>query len=245
MAAQQDSSVSESTSTNTASSTNANAITAATPLPTAILLPGQVTVIAQPVTGTLRNRDDSDVHEAQITPFSQTVETVALEPVVAEPVPRMMQINNPPVRMLNLDLVQLLRYRKAVLWFAWTHLILCLISILQGVINLVMVLGPLCGIKGARQYQKGYVLVYSLFCALRLLILWAMAILTLRAQAEEDSYPTSPQWYVWTVTVVMSVFELYITRMVVRFYSMLRTLDKQEDLQVAQSYAGPVQMVYW
>ena len=77
MAAQQDSSVSESTSTNTASSTNANAITAATPLPTAILLPGQVTVIAQPVTGTLRNRDDHDVHEAQITPFSQVTSGVS------------------------------------------------------------------------------------------------------------------------------------------------------------------------
>ena len=96
--------------------------------------------------------------------------------------------------------------------------------------------GPICGYYGAKHYHTGNTLVYLTFCFLNLILrcsLLAMPAMSRSAVAI-------------VLTVLMVIVEVYITRLVIIFYRLLKSLS-DEDLTLLRvlDNAAPVRPMYY
>lgn len=98
-----------------------------------------------------------------------------------------------------------------------------------GLIQIALILGPLCGIIGARRLQRGLVLVYLGVCILSLVC--------------KAVFLAGGLWF-----FVLLIVQIWITWIVCKFWSALATIPKDQVAQMrAPGYLekAPVRVVYW
>mmetsp|Transcript_78367 Transcript_78367/g.212085 ORF Transcript_78367/g.212085 Transcript_78367/m.212085 type:complete len:216 (+) Transcript_78367:74-721(+) len=98
-----------------------------------------------------------------------------------------------------------------------------------GLIQAALIIGPLCGIIGARRLQRGPVSVYLCFCIFSLVS--QMFVLTS---------------YLWFV--IFLIVQVWITWIVCKFWSALGTIPRDRVLQMRDPdylEKAPVRIVYW
>lgn len=94
------------------------------------------------------------------------------------------------------------------------------------------VIGPLCGYYGAKNYQRPYVACYILFCIIN--TAWRLAVFIFARSLLSQ-----------VIGMLMVMVEIYITRLVVRFYNLLKSFTDDELLELRITSNMPVQMVFW
>lgn len=98
-------------------------------------------------------------------------------------------------------------------------------------IQLVFLVGPACGIVGAKSFNRGVVTVYLGFCLANTAYKIAFALLT---------------WWLWFILIAL--IQLWITRIVCKFWSALGAIPKERIAQMKEPdylEKAPVTMVYW
>lgn len=98
-----------------------------------------------------------------------------------------------------------------------------------GMIQIALIIGPLCGIIGARRLQRGLVSVYLCFCIVNLFC----QTVVLAA-------------FLWLLTLL--IVQIWITWIVCKFWSALGTIPKCRAAQMRDPdylEKAPVRLVYW
>lgn len=155
-----------------------------------------------------------------------------------------MDFEGPHVLQLELQTnhTLLLQLAKSVKWFAVLDCLLCLLRALSlgwnrrayAGISLVVTIGPLLGYKGARTFRRNQVVVYCFFCVGNLTYRLAECIIAI-----QNSDPSL------ILSLLMVIIELYITRIAIRFWQLLKELT-EDELAALRTYCGTVSgFVYW
>ena len=137
----------------------------------------------------------------------------------------------------SLEMLITRQYSRALRIFAFIDILLCILYTLSGwTWAIFAVVGPICGYYGAKHYRTGNTLVYLTFCFLNLILrcsLLAMPAMSRSAVAI-------------VLTVLMVIVEVYITRLVIIFYRLLKSLS-DEDLTLLRvlDNAAPVRPMYY
>jgi hypothetical protein len=100
-----------------------------------------------------------------------------------------------------------------------------------GVIQLAFLLGPMCGFFGAKTLKRGLVGIYLGFCIVNAFYKVVFALLTF-----------------WLWFLLVAFIQVWITRIVCRFYSVLGLISAERLTQMrGPDYIekAPVAMVYW
>ena len=117
--------------------------------------------------------------------------------------------------------------------FSFIDILICLLYVFAGFLfTAFAVIGPICGYYGAKNYQRNHTLCYLVFCCLN--TVWRLVLFIMAESVTAQ-----------ILGFLMVFIEIYITRLVVRFYKLLRTFS-EDDLTLLRALDHiPVQMVYW
>jgi len=133
---------------------------------------------------------------------------------------------------------------KSVQWFSILDSILCVLNTFAlgwknyeyAWVPLILMIGPVSGYKGARRLNKNQALVYVVFCFLNLGYRTLDAVYAVHIHAPHVLF-----------SMLMVIIEVFITRVVVRFWRLLCSLSDGE-LIVLRHYCSPEiagLVVYW
>mmetsp|Transcript_14916 Transcript_14916/g.64552 ORF Transcript_14916/g.64552 Transcript_14916/m.64552 type:complete len:277 (+) Transcript_14916:222-1052(+) len=134
----------------------------------------------------------------------------------------------------SLEMLITRQYSRALRIFAFIDILLCILYTLSGwTWAIFAVVGPICGYYGAKHYHTGNTLIYLTFCFLNLIMRCALLVMSRGAASI-------------VLTVLMVMVEVYITRLVIIFYRLLKSLS-DEDLTLLRvlDNAAPVRPVYY
>eukprot|EP00445_Apocalathium_hangoei_P093085 CAMPEP_0204247418 /NCGR_PEP_ID=MMETSP0361-20130328/98639_1 /ASSEMBLY_ACC=CAM_ASM_000343 /TAXON_ID=268821 /ORGANISM="Scrippsiella Hangoei, Strain SHTV-5" /LENGTH=187 /DNA_ID=CAMNT_0051220653 /DNA_START=32 /DNA_END=592 /DNA_ORIENTATION=+ len=134
-----------------------------------------------------------------------------------------------------------LNYQLAVSCFAcldfmttWFNLFSLIAGDVLGFFGLILLIGPICGMIGAKRLSRNIVAVYLFFCMAKLAWQVFLAIfLGFRYF----------WWFLWFLLV--AVVQFWITKIVATFWLALGKLDSGRRKQLANYSEPPAQMVYW
>lgn len=117
--------------------------------------------------------------------------------------------------------------------FSFIDILLCLLYVFAGYLfTAFAVIGPICGYYGAKKYQRNHILCYVVFCFINMC--WRLAVFIMAESLTAQ-----------ILGFLMVFIEMYITRLVIRFYKLLRGFS-DDDLNLLRALEHmPVQMVYW
>mmetsp|Transcript_9131 Transcript_9131/g.30432 ORF Transcript_9131/g.30432 Transcript_9131/m.30432 type:complete len:237 (+) Transcript_9131:226-936(+) len=124
-------------------------------------------------------------------------------------------------------------YARAVRLFAIVDSLICVLYVVSGFYYAaIALLGPICGYHGAKQYARPHVLTYVIFCFVNLT--WRTAVFLVAT-----SVPSQ------VLGFLMILVEVYITRLSVMFYRILKSFS-DEDLRALRAMEhAPARVVYW
>lgn len=134
----------------------------------------------------------------------------------------------------SLEMLITRQYSRALRIFAFIDILLCILYTLSGYYWAIFaVVGPICGYYGAKHYHTGNTLVYLTFCFFNLILRCSLLVMSRGAVAI-------------VLTVLMVIVEVYITRLVIIFYKLLKSLS-DEDLTLLRvlDNAAPVRPMYY
>eukprot|EP00931_Biecheleriopsis_adriatica_P102201 TRINITY_DN771_c0_g1_i1.p1 TRINITY_DN771_c0_g1~~TRINITY_DN771_c0_g1_i1.p1 ORF type:complete len:209 (+),score=29.28 TRINITY_DN771_c0_g1_i1:68-694(+) len=97
-----------------------------------------------------------------------------------------------------------------------------------GLLGLIFLAGPICGIFGARTLNRGLVGVYLAFCALKAGVQIAIVVMTF-----------------WIWPVLLAIVQIWITKIVGTFFHALGYIAPERRVQLRDEKEAPVHMVYW
>jgi len=130
-----------------------------------------------------------------------------------------------PESELPVDLEQFVLARqlsRVVRLFALIDMVLCVLYALSGVsVIAVLLIGPLAGFVGARMYNPGLTACYVAFCVVS--IIWKM----LNFIFIEDVTAR-------VLSVITIILATYITRLVIRFYHVVRSIPFEGQILLRQ-----------
>ena len=126
------------------------------------------------------------------------------------------------------------QYSRALRIFAFIDILLCILYTFSGwTWAIFAVIGPICGYYGAKHYNQGNTLVYLTFCFFNLILRCTLLAMSRGAAAV-------------FLTVLMVIVEVYITRIVIIFFKLLKTLtDEELTLLRVLDNAAPVRPMYY
>ena len=124
-------------------------------------------------------------------------------------------------------------YARAVRLFSVVDALIIVLYVVSGFYYAaVALLGPICGYHGARAYMRPHTLPYVIFCFINLC--WRTAVFIMSSTVASQ-----------VLGFLMVVVEVYITRLAVQFYKILKTFS-EEDLRMLRAMdTMPARMVYW
>lgn len=101
---------------------------------------------------------------------------------------------------------------QTILWFACLDVFISAMSIFYlGIFGFIFIMGPLCGVLGARRRNKWLILVYFVYCILRSIFILNLIRIFI---AEKQ--------YFWTILNIVSLLiEAYIMTKVWKFFKLL------------------------
>jgi len=153
--------------------------------------------------------------------------------------PHAVAVVEPPVEELIV-----LNYRMALTCFATIDVITTFLNnistfasgdgehayqrLLFGLFGLVFLIGPICGIIGARRLNRSLVSVYLAFCIVKTCFEVASAIVTL---------------FLWFI--LLALLQLWITKIVATFWRALGAIPPERRMQLANEKEATARMVYW
>ena len=116
--------------------------------------------------------------------------------------------------------------------FSFIDILLCLLYVFAGYHFMAFaVIGPVCGYYGAKNYQRNHILCYVIFCFVNMI--WRLYVFIMAQSVTAQ-----------ILGFLMVFIEIYITRLVIRFYKLLRGFS-EDDLNLLRTLDQmPVQMVY-
>lgn len=99
-----------------------------------------------------------------------------------------------------------------------------------GVVALIFMIGPACGLLGARRLDRRLVAVYLVFCVAKMIWETTLAVTTMT-------------WW----RLLLALIEMWITKIVFTFWSALRKISAErcKELLDPNVQTGPISMVYW
>jgi hypothetical protein len=126
------------------------------------------------------------------------------------------------------------QYSRALRIFAFIDILLCILYTWTWLPWAIFaIIGPICGYYGAKHYNQGNTLVYLTFCFFNLILRCTLLAMSRGAAAV-------------FLTVLMVIVEVYITRIVIIFFKLLKTLSDEElTLLRVLDNAAPVRPMYY
>lgn len=118
-------------------------------------------------------------------------------------------------------------------FFAIIDLLLCLLYVFSGyLLAAIATIGPLCGYYGSKNYSSPHVLSYAVFCVCNLV--WRIASLFVARSVGTQ-----------VLGFLLVLVEVYITRLAVRFYRLLKAFSEEDIAMLRAMEQLPMQMGYF
>ena len=96
----------------------------------------------------------------------------------------------------------------------------------------IATIGPLCGYYGSKNYSSPHVLSYAVFCVCNLV--WRIASLFVARSVGTQ-----------VLGFLLVLVEVYITRLAVRFYRLLKAFSEEDIAMLRAMEQLPMQMGYF
>jgi len=189
-------------------------------------------------TGDLNEAERGDRAVAQGVPVIGPSPRIVGAPELAGPA---------PVFSLPSEWLVVLNYRVAVMCFAFINLLTIALNVAIAILNLaefpldprggawplivlgvVFMLGPICGLIGAKYLKRGFVTVYVGFSFLLCASQIAFAVLTF-----------------WLSAIFLTFAQAWFTKIAATFWYCLGTVPVEHRSQLLDLKEEEVQMVYW
>ena len=192
------------------------------------------------------NKPTGDLNQAERgeMPVVQGVPVVGLSPEMLG-APQLAA--TAPVFALLPDELVVLNYRVAVMCFAFINLLTIVLNVVTSIVNragfpwypswgtwpvivtgVVFMVGPICGLIGARYLKRGLVTVYLGFSCLHTVSQIACAIYSF-----------------WLGAVLFAFVQVWLTKIVAAFWYCLTMVPLERRSQLLDHKSVDVHMVYW
>jgi hypothetical protein len=163
--------------------------------------------------------------------------------VTAEPIQAQISSVHPnPSRLTNRG-IEVYNLSKSVRIFTMIDGLFCLIYTAYNIYYLIPFLMVLFGFYGAKTYNKNYTLIYLIYSILNLIskiVVWSVFIYY--SSSDESNYDYGG----FTLFSWLSILiELYILRIVNRYYTGLKKLTEQELIAVKDLKYRVARIIYW
>lgn len=141
--------------------------------------------------------------------------------------------------------VVVLNYRLALVCFATIDIVTSVLNIfsrdhgiLMGLYGLIFLLGPICGLLGARMLNRNLIAVYVAICIFKAAFQVALAVLVLLAGLVIA--------FIWLALIAL--VQVWIAKIVFELWRALGAIhpDRRRQLAEGKVYSNaPIRMVYW
>jgi len=194
------------------------------------------------------NKPTGDLNQAERgeMPVVQGVPVAGLTPEMLG-APQLAASAPAPVFTLPPEWLVVLNYRVAVMCFAFINLLTIVLNVVTAIVNrarfpwdpswgtwpvivtgVVFMLGPICGLIGARYLKRGLVTVYLAFSFLQCASQIAFAV---------SSF--------WLSAIFFAFVQAWVTKIVATFWYCLGTVPCEHRSQLLELKDEEVHMVYW
>ena len=174
-----------------------------------------------------------------------TTTATTVYPVVvrAEPIQAQISSAHPNPSTLTNNSIEVYNLSKSVRIFSMIDAFFCLIYSVYNLYYFVPFLLVLFGYYGAKTYNKNYTLVYLIYCILNLfskIVVWS--VLIYYSSSDDSNYDYGG----FTIFSWISILiELYITRIVNKYYIRLKNLTEQELSAIKELKYRVARIIYW